>query len=117
MTPGAYQFTTVQTSAGAAGSGKCAANAGGAWSVVGDTTTTMMWIDGVSPKAVFEALLPAVVALLIFGIPAARWQQNYSPILQHSHAHTKIDWGRIAIVSLVLWTTMFTMGRLIAYWD
>jgi Na+/H+ antiporter NhaD/arsenite permease-like protein len=23
-------------------------NAGGAWSVVGDTTTTMMWIDGVN---------------------------------------------------------------------
>ncbi len=28
-----------------------ASNAGGAWSVVGDTTTTMMWIDGVSPLA------------------------------------------------------------------
>jgi Na+/H+ antiporter NhaD/arsenite permease-like protein len=79
-----------------------AANAGGAWSVVGDTTTTMMWIDGVSPKAVFEALVPAVVALLVFGIPAARWQQSYSPILQHSHVHTKIDWGRIAIVVLIL---------------
>jgi Na+/H+ antiporter NhaD/arsenite permease-like protein len=79
-----------------------AANAGGAWSVVGDTTTTMMWIDGVSPKSVFEALVPGVVALLIFGIPAARWQQSYSPILRHSHAHTKIDWGRIAIVSLIL---------------
>ena len=26
-----------------------ASNAGGAGSVVGDTTTTMMWIDGVSP--------------------------------------------------------------------
>lgn len=79
-----------------------AANAGGAWSVVGDTTTTMMWIAGVSPKAVFEALLPAVVALLIFGIPAARWQQRYSPILRHAHAHTKIDWGRITIVALIL---------------
>ena len=27
-----------------------AANAGGSGSVVGDTTTTMMWIDGVSPR-------------------------------------------------------------------
>ena len=26
-----------------------ASNAGGSGSVVGDTTTTMMWIDGVSP--------------------------------------------------------------------
>ena len=29
-----------------------ASNAGGAGSVVGDTTTTMMWIDGVSPLVV-----------------------------------------------------------------
>ena len=28
-----------------------ASNAGGAGSVVGDTTTTMMWIDGISPLA------------------------------------------------------------------
>ena len=32
-----------------------ASNAGGSGSVVGDTTTTMMWIDGVSPLAVVEA--------------------------------------------------------------
>jgi Na+/H+ antiporter NhaD/arsenite permease-like protein len=32
-----------------------ASNAGGAFSVVGDTTTTMMWIAGVSPVSVFEA--------------------------------------------------------------
>jgi len=79
-----------------------AANAGGAWSVLGDTTTTMMWIEGVSPAALLKALVPAGVALLIFGIPAARWQQSFSPILRHSHAHTKVDWGRIAIVALIL---------------
>ena len=28
-----------------------ASNAGGSGSVIGDTTTTMMWIDGVSPRA------------------------------------------------------------------
>ena len=32
-----------------------ASNAGGAGSVVGDTTTTMMWIAGVSPLSVVEA--------------------------------------------------------------
>ena len=52
-----------------------ASNAGGAWSVVGDTTTTMMWIAGVKPSRVFEAIIPAIVALFIFGIPAARRQQ------------------------------------------
>ena len=35
-------------------------NAGGAGSVVGDTTTTMMWIDGVSPIAVLDAYVAAV---------------------------------------------------------
>ena len=30
-----------------------ASNAGGAWSVLGDTTTTMMWIAGISPAQVF----------------------------------------------------------------
>src|SRR5919106_4458337 len=34
-----------------------ASNAGGAWSVVGDTTTTMMWIAGISPGRVFEAII------------------------------------------------------------
>ena len=40
-----------------------ASNAGGAGSVVGDTTTTMMWIDGVSPLSVVEAYVAAAVAL------------------------------------------------------
>ena len=40
-----------------------ASNAGGAGSVVGDTTTTMMWIDGISPLSVVEAYVAAAVAL------------------------------------------------------
>ena len=79
-----------------------ASNAGGAWSVVGDTTTTMMWIDGVSPLAVFEAIIASSVALFIFGIPAAIKQQKYSPILQHTHEHTHVDWARVGIVGLIL---------------
>jgi len=42
--------------------------------VVGDTTTTMMWIEGVSPIDVFEAYVAASVAMVIFGIPAALQQ-------------------------------------------
>ena len=41
-----------------------ASNAGGSGSVVGDTTTTMMWIDGVSPLAVLDAYVAAAVALV-----------------------------------------------------
>ena len=44
-----------------------ASNAGGSGSVVGDTTTTMMWIAGVKPLQVFEAYVAAVPALLFFG--------------------------------------------------
>ena len=35
-----------------------ASNAGGSGSVVGDTTTTMMWIDGISPLAVVRPMSP-----------------------------------------------------------
>jgi Na+/H+ antiporter NhaD/arsenite permease-like protein len=79
-----------------------ASNAGGAFSVVGDTTTTMMWIDGVSPLTVFEAIIASSVALLIFGFPAAILQHKYSPILRHTHEHTRLDWPRVGIVTLIL---------------
>ncbi len=79
-----------------------ASNAGGAWSVLGDTTTTMMWIAGVAPHQVFEAIVAAIVALFIFGVPAAIKQQRYSPILKRARAHARVDWMRVGIVALVL---------------
>ena len=79
-----------------------ASNAGGAWSVLGDTTTTMMWIAGVAPGQVFEAIIATIVALFIFGIPAAIKQQRYSPILQHARAHARVDSMRVGIVGLIL---------------
>ncbi len=83
-------------------------NCGGAWSVLGDTTTTMMWIDGISPLVVFEAIIASSVALFIFGIPAAILQHKYSPILAHSHEHTRIDWPRVGIVLLILFLALAT---------
>jgi Na+/H+ antiporter NhaD/arsenite permease-like protein len=79
-----------------------ASNAGGAWSVLGDTTTTMMWIAGVSPAQVFEAIIGAGLALFVFGIPAAIQQHKYSPILKRAHEHTQVDWKRVGIVGLIL---------------
>lgn len=79
-----------------------ASNAGGSWSVVGDTTTTMMWMAGAAPHQVFEAIIPATVALCISGYVAAKQQHAYSPILKNAHAHTKIDWARVGIVLLIL---------------
>jgi Na+/H+ antiporter NhaD/arsenite permease-like protein len=83
-----------------------ASNAGGSGSVVGDTTTTMMWIDGVSPLAVLEAYIAASVALVIFGIPAALQQQRYSPITRDSAADIRIDGVRVFIVAAILVTAI-----------
>jgi Na+/H+ antiporter NhaD/arsenite permease-like protein len=79
-----------------------ASNAGGSGSVVGDTTTTMMWIDGVSPLDVLHAYAGAAIALVVFGIPAARQQQRYSPILKHEHQYVAVDWPRVLIVTFIL---------------
>jgi Na+/H+ antiporter NhaD/arsenite permease-like protein len=79
-----------------------ASNAGGSGSVVGDTTTTMMWIDGVSPLTVLEAYVAAAVALVIFGIPAAMQQQRHSPILKTARRVLRIEWMRLAIVAAIL---------------
>jgi len=83
-----------------------ASNGGGSGSVVGDTTTTMMWIDGVSPLAVLEAYVAAVVALFIFGIPAALTQHRYSPISKDPPPGMHIDWSRVVIVALILIAAM-----------
>jgi Na+/H+ antiporter NhaD/arsenite permease-like protein len=79
-----------------------ASNAGGAGSVVGDTTTTMMWIAGVSPLVVVEAYVAVAVAIFILGIPAAMQQHKYSPIMRDPPAGIKIDWPRVAIVFAIL---------------
>ena len=79
-----------------------ASNAGGSGSVVGDTTTTMMWIDGISPLVVLEAYVAASVALVVFGIPAARQQHRYSPIVKDAPKGIVVDWARVFIVALIL---------------
>ena len=79
-----------------------ASNAGGSGSVVGDTTTTMMWIDGVKPMQVFEAYIAAVPALLFFGVVAARQQHAFQPILKDSPAGITLDKGRLGVVAAVL---------------
>jgi Na+/H+ antiporter NhaD/arsenite permease-like protein len=79
-----------------------ASNAGGSGSVVGDTTTTMMWIAGVRPGQVFEAYLAAVPALIFFGYFAARQQHALQPILRDAPRGIRVDWGRLAIVFVIL---------------
>jgi Na+/H+ antiporter NhaD/arsenite permease-like protein len=79
-----------------------ASNAGGAGSVVGDTTTTMMWIGGVAPSQVFDAYAGSFVALLIFGTIAARQQHAYQPIMKDAPKGAHIHWARLCIVAIIL---------------
>jgi Na+/H+ antiporter NhaD/arsenite permease-like protein len=83
-----------------------ASNAGGAGSVVGDTTTTMMWIAGVPPLQVFDAYVAAVPALLFFGVVAARQQHAFQPITKDAPAGIHIDWMRLAIVAAILFAAI-----------
>jgi Na+/H+ antiporter NhaD/arsenite permease-like protein len=79
-----------------------ASNAGGSGSVVGDTTTTMMWIAGVSPLSVFEAYVAAAVALAVFAVPAALQQHRHSPIIKEAPSGLRIEWVRVGIVAAIL---------------
>lgn len=79
-----------------------ASNAGGSGSVVGDTTTTMMWIAGVKPGQVFEAYIAAFTATLIFGVIAAKQQHALQPIMKDNAAGTTFHGSRLAIVAIIL---------------
>ncbi|MFA5194671.1 MAG: SLC13 family permease [Bacteroidales bacterium] len=79
-----------------------ASNAGGSGSVVGDTTTTMMWIDGVSAFNVLHAFVAAGVALLIIAWFAAHQQDKFQRITSEAKTGVKIDWVRLLIVLMIL---------------
>src|SRR5688572_20708168 len=84
-----------------------ASNAGGSGSVIGDTTTTMMWIDGVSPAEVVHAYVAAVPALFVCGIVAAHQQHKYAPIVKDGLRALPCDWPRVGVV-------VFTLAAVIA---
>jgi Na+/H+ antiporter NhaD/arsenite permease-like protein len=79
-----------------------ASNAGGAGSVVGDTTTTMMWIAGISPLLVVEAYIAAIAAFAVFAVPAAVMQHRVSPIVRNAPSGLRVEWVRVWIVAAIL---------------
>jgi Na+/H+ antiporter NhaD/arsenite permease-like protein len=79
-----------------------ASNAGGAGSVVGDTTTTMMWLAGVAPLQVFHGYVAATVALFVCAVPASFQQHEYNPIMKDAPRGVQVDWTRVAIVAIIL---------------
>ena len=85
-----------------------ASNAGGAGSVVGDTTTTMMWIAGVKPGQVFEAYVGSFAATLFYGVFAARQQQAFQPIMKDNPVGVRLEVRRLVIVALILLSAIAT---------
>jgi Na+/H+ antiporter NhaD/arsenite permease-like protein len=85
-----------------------ASNAGGSGSVLGDTTTTMMWIAGVSPLDVLHAYVAAFTAFFVFGIPAAIQQHRHQPIALSEGKQVHVDTVRVGIVFAILAIAMIT---------
>ncbi len=79
-----------------------ASNAGGAGSVVGDTTTTMMWIAGASPWDVAHAAVGSVAALAVIGFFASRQQNVFQPMIRASGPAVHVDYAQLGIVGLIL---------------
>ena len=82
-----------------------AANAGGAGSVIGDTTMTMIWIAGVSPLEVAPAFIGATAAFAVFGVAASIQQHRLSPIQQHVGAELRLDWMRLGLWAAIVGTS------------
>jgi Na+/H+ antiporter NhaD/arsenite permease-like protein len=81
-------------------------NAGGAGSVIGDTTTTIMWLNGVSPIAVLPAYAAAIPAFLLFAPLGALCQHRFQPILANDEQGHPLQWRRIWIVAIILATAV-----------
>lgn len=79
-----------------------ASNAGGSGSVLGNITTTMMWVEGVDAMDVLHAYGAAFPALFISGIVAALQQHKYQPILKDEIAGVHISWKRIIVCIMIL---------------
>ena len=78
------------------------ANAGGAGSVIGDTTTTLMWLKGVSPFTVLPAYLPSLVAFAVFAPFGAWCQHRVQPVSGRESCDKPLHWRRIWVVAIIL---------------
>lgn len=79
-----------------------ASNAGGAGSVIGDTTTTMMWIEGASPVWMFEAFIGAAVSIAFFGYFASAQQNGLQPLVKPDEKPPAVDKMQLLVVGLII---------------
>ena len=70
--------------------------------MIGDTTTTIMWLAGASPLTLLSAFVPAVAAFIVFGVLGAIDQHRRAPIMRHASTELEIDWGRVVVVLVIL---------------
>jgi Na+/H+ antiporter NhaD/arsenite permease-like protein len=87
-----------------------ASNAGGAGSVLGDTTTTLMWIDGVNPFHVFHAYIASAAAFLVFGVIGSVQQDRFQRIQKDAVPGVKPDFRKVFIIVFIL------AGAIITNW-
>ncbi len=85
-----------------------ASNAGGSGSVVGDTTTTMIWIAGVPASQVLHGYAAAIPALVFFGIIAARQQHKFQAITKDAPVNARVDYKKLVAVLMILVGTIIT---------
>jgi Na+/H+ antiporter NhaD/arsenite permease-like protein len=78
------------------------ANAGGAGSVIGDTTTTIMWLNDVSPLTVLPAYVASIFAFVVFAPLGAMYQHRFQPISPTDFCDKPLHWRRIWIVVTIL---------------
>ncbi len=89
-----------------------AANAGGAWSPIGDVTTIMLWIAGKvsTGKVIIECIVPSLIAMIIPLIVISFAEKGEIDITKRSSEEKKVliaTWKRNIIFFLGIGTLVF----------
>lgn len=81
-----------------------AANAGGAWSPIGDVTTTMLWIGGqiTAGSIILQTILPSIVCFLVPAFIISRQVSGHA-IMDHGEAGKMKSSSTAAERSIVFW--------------
>lgn len=77
------------------------ANAGGAYSVMGDTTTTLLWISGVSQRELLPAFLPSFTVLIATIFCSIWLTTRHKHPIRH-YEETKVIWWRFFMVIICI---------------
>jgi Na+/H+ antiporter NhaD/arsenite permease-like protein len=92
-----------------------ASNAGGAWSPIGDVTTTMLWIGNqISPIGVVRTVfIPSLIATIVpLGILLFKLKGSFIPIVNDDNNHINSSDQRVILfsgISLLIFVPIFKM--------